>query len=129
MKAPKPDTREPWNPPPQPLAGPGEQRPQHFQDEDEPRSSVGAQALAARRMSTAGELINFNRASEFCVDPLGIMDPPIIFFARLTNTPAQLREDFTMVQISNQRSPLDRHFSGPQNGDIEADHPEPVMEP
>ena len=24
-----------WNPPPQPLAGPGEQRPQHFQDEDE----------------------------------------------------------------------------------------------
>ena len=35
MKAPKPATREPWNPPPQPLAGPGEQRPQHFQDEDE----------------------------------------------------------------------------------------------
>jgi hypothetical protein len=35
MKPPKPDTREPWNPPPQPLAGPGEQRPQHFQDEDE----------------------------------------------------------------------------------------------
>jgi hypothetical protein len=35
MKPPKPDTREPWNQPPQPLAGPGEQRPQHFQDEDE----------------------------------------------------------------------------------------------
>ncbi len=35
MKPPKPNTREPWNQPPQPLARPGEQRPQHFQDEDE----------------------------------------------------------------------------------------------
>ena len=39
MKKPLPDRSE-WNPPPQPLAGPGEQRPRHFQDEDEPRSSV-----------------------------------------------------------------------------------------
>ena len=35
MKPPKPDTRKPWTPPPQPLARPGEQRPQHLQDEDE----------------------------------------------------------------------------------------------
>ena len=27
--------RQEWTPPPQPLAGEGEQRPQHFQDEDE----------------------------------------------------------------------------------------------
>lgn len=35
MKPPGSFHKEPWNEPPQPLAGPGEQRPQHFQDEDE----------------------------------------------------------------------------------------------
>lgn len=39
MKRRVPERRE-WNPPPQPFTGPGEKRPQHFQDEDEPRSSV-----------------------------------------------------------------------------------------
>ena len=34
MKRRVPERRE-WNPPPQPFTGPGEKRPQHFQDDDE----------------------------------------------------------------------------------------------